>query len=93
MDAAPDARPRPEQTFFADPVLDRVLGMVMALSAEVWTLRETQRRMAIALERAGLPADAVPTPEEDAAIARDREAFTAALLENLLGRQVSKGAL
>jgi Flp pilus assembly protein TadG len=88
-----DPRPRLEQTFFADPVLDRVLGMVMALSAEVWTLREMQRRMALALERAGLAADAEPTPEEAAAIARDCEAFTAALLENLLGRQVSKGAL
>lgn len=93
MDGTTDPRPRPEQTFFADPVLDRVLGMVMALSAEVWTLRETQRRMALALERAGLAADAEPTSEEAAAIARDREAFTAALLENLLGRQFSKGAL
>lgn len=93
MDGPTDGRPRPEQTFFADPVLDRVLGMVMALSAEVWVLRERQRRMAIALERAGLASDATPSPEEEAAIARDRDAFTAGLLENLLGRQVSKGAL
>lgn len=92
MDGQTDGRPRPEQTFFADPVLDRVLAMVMTLSAEVWVLRERQRRMAIALERAGLASDAAPTPEEDAALARDRDAFTAALLENLVGRQVSRGA-
>jgi Flp pilus assembly protein TadG len=92
MDGSRDSRPRPEQSFFAGPVLDRVLGMVMALSAEVWVLRETQRRMALALERAGLAADAEPTPEEAAAIARDRDAFAAALLENLLGRQASRGA-
>ncbi|MCX7685411.1 MAG: hypothetical protein N2Z67_09100 [Acetobacteraceae bacterium] len=93
MDGPADPRPRLEQTFFADPVLDRVLGMVMALSAEVWVLRERQRRMAIALERAGLASDATPSAEEEAALARERDAFTAALLENLLGRQVSKGAL
>lgn len=93
MDGDGDGRPRPEQVFFADPVLDRVLGMVLALSAEVWVLRERLQRLSLALERAGLPADAAPTAEEAAAIARDREAFAAALLENLLGRQASRGPL
>lgn len=98
MASEPEAdRPRPEQTFFQDPVLDRVLGMAMALSAEVYVLRDRVRRLEWALEKAGvLPADAVrdlePTAEQREAAARDRDAFAAAMMENLLGRQASRGA-
>ena len=31
---------RPEQTFFADPALDRAVGMIMALATEVWVMRD-----------------------------------------------------
>lgn len=97
MAGTEDDRARPEQAFFQDPVLDRVLGMVFALSAEVHVLRDRVQRLEWALDRAGaLPADALrafePTPEQAAAAARDRQALAAALMENLLGRQASKGA-
>lgn len=93
-----DTAGRSEQTFFQDPVLDRVLGMVMALSAEVAVLRDRQQRLEWALEGAGvMPAEALrefaPSAEQAAAQAKEREAIAAALLENLLGRQKSKGAL
>ncbi|MGE0800098.1 MAG: hypothetical protein AB7G13_28985 [Lautropia sp.] len=93
-----DTTTRPEQTFFRDPVLDRVLAMLTAVSAEVWVLRERQQRLEWALENAGITSERAlrsfePTAEQNAALARDRDAFTAGLFENLLGRQMSKGAV
>jgi len=89
--------PLPEQTFFADPAIDRVLGVAMTLAAEVWVLRDRVRALEALLVAGGqlVPGalDAyAPSADEAEAIAKDREAFTAALMENLLGRQVSKGA-
>jgi hypothetical protein len=89
--------PLPEQTFFADPAIDRVLGVAMTLAAEVWVLRDRLRALETLLAASGQLApcalDAyVPSTEEAEAIAKDRDAFVAALMENLLGRQVSKGA-
>jgi hypothetical protein len=89
-------RPRPEQTYFADPALDRVFGVVMALATEVYVLRdrlaaiEAQLAARGSLDRAELEAE--PTPEEQAARAADRDAFVAHLMQHLLGEQVSKGA-
>lgn len=37
---AEDGLARPEQTFFPDPGLDRVSGVVMALATEVQVLRD-----------------------------------------------------
>ena len=37
--------PRPEQRFFEDPALDRIMGMTMALAAEVFVLRSQLRRL------------------------------------------------
>ena len=39
--------PLPEQTFFADPVVDRVLGVAMTLATEVWVLRDRVRALQI----------------------------------------------
>jgi hypothetical protein len=89
--------PRPEQTFFADPALDRAFGVVMALATEVYVLRdrvaalEAQLAARGAIDRAQL--DAAPTPEEQAARAADRDEFVAHLMHHLLGAQVSKGPL
>jgi hypothetical protein len=87
---------RPEQTFFEDPSIDRLMGWVFALSAEVYVLRDRLRRFEQAMEAQGtLKPGAVEafqrTPEQEAEALRDRDAFTAALMENLLGRQKSKG--
>jgi hypothetical protein len=90
-------QPLPEQTFFADPVVDRVLGVAMTLATEVWVLRDRVRALESILVASGqLQSGALdgyaPRPEEAEAIARDRDAFVASLMTNLLGREVSKSA-
>jgi hypothetical protein len=88
---------RPEQTFFDDPAIDRAVGMIMALASEVYVLRDRQRCLEKTLEAKGqLDIAALdgyePDADEAEAIAADREAFVAGLMEHVLGRQVSKGA-
>lgn len=87
---------RPEQTFFADPALDRAFGVVMALATEVYVLRDRLAALEGQLARRGAidpqALDAEPSPGETAARAADRERFVAHLLQNLTGEQVSKGA-
>lgn len=89
--------PLPEQTFFNDPAIDRVLGVAMTLAAEVWVLRDRVRAMEALLTtggalRAGALDAYAPAPAEAETIAQDREAFVAQLMQNLLGQQASKGA-
>ena len=87
---------RPEQTFFDDPAIDRAFGVVMALATEVYILRDRVRALEALLGERGViepgALDAEPDPETLARTAADREAFVAHLMENLLGRQASKGA-
>jgi hypothetical protein len=89
-------QPRPEQTFFADPALDRAFGVVMALATEVYVLRDRIAALEAQLAARGLldrtALEAEPSPEELAARAADRDAFVAHLMQHLLGHQVSKGA-
>lgn len=44
---------RPEQIFFPDPAIDRVLGVVMALATEVYVLRDRTRALEAQLAGAG----------------------------------------
>lgn len=80
-----------EQTFFDDPVLDRLMGMTVALAAEVYALRSR----VIDLERiVGASASTALTPEDtgDATRAReDADHFVARLFQPLCGEQQSKG--
>lgn len=99
MTGTADARgeaSRAEQNFFADPALDRVFGVVMALATEVWVLKDRQAALERALLARGLvPAEllgAEPDEAERRAMAAEREAFVAHLMDNMLGRQVSVGA-
>jgi hypothetical protein len=90
--------PRPEQTFFDDPALDRAAGMIMTLAAEVWVLRDRLRAMERLLEQAGtLPPGALdtylPDKAEAEALAADRQDFVKHLMDNVLAQQKSKGAL
>lgn len=93
----PEGRARPEQTWFADPAIDRTLGVVMALATEVYVLRdrmhalESQLAQRGALDIAQLSAE--PSAEEAAARAADRDAFVAHLMDNLMGVQAAKGPL
>ena len=74
---------RPEQTFFTDPALDRLLGVTMALAAEVYVMRN---RLQV-LERNAAGHAELELPQEDAAD------FVARLLAPLLGEQQAKGPL
>ena len=92
-----DAAARPEQTFFPDPAVDRVLGVVMALATEVYVLRDRNRALEVQLATRGLidgaALDAEPDAAALAAARADRDAFVQHLMQPLLGQQVSKGAL
>ncbi len=93
-----DARPRPEQVFFEDPAVDRLMGVVMALAGEVYVLRDRLRCLEAALAAQGTLAEGVldrfeSTPEQARADAADRDAFVAHLMDNLLGRQAARGPL
>ena len=83
----------PEQTFFADPALDRAFGVVMALAQEVWVLRDRVAAMEAQLAERGV-LDVARLDEEPRGDPRaaEREAFVAHLMQNLLGEQQSKGS-
>ncbi len=82
----------PEQTFFSDPALDRVFGVVMALASEVHVARARLAAIEAKLVEQNidlnLSKDAALTQE----INESREEFINFLLEPLLGRQKSKSA-
>ncbi|MBT3703152.1 MAG: hypothetical protein HOE62_19195 [Alphaproteobacteria bacterium] len=86
----------PEQTFFDEPAVDRVLGVVMALATEVYVLRDRLRTVERQLEKGGQLdrglLDAEPSLDDLALDAADRETYVAGLMQNLQGLQVSKGA-
>jgi hypothetical protein len=87
--------PRAEQTFFEDEALDRAFGVVMALATEVYVLRDRVQALERLLTESGViddrALDGEPRPAERAERAADRDAFVTHLMDNLLGRQVSKG--
>ena len=93
-DSAPNA-PRPEQVFFNDPALDRMMGVVWALATEVYVLRDRLQLLEQALEGTGAISraalDTEASPQELMDKAADRDAFVAHLMDNLMGIQAAKG--
>jgi hypothetical protein len=87
--------PRPEQTFFPDPALDRALGVIMALATEVYVMRDRQFALERQLAASGVLdlalLNAEPTTADAAAMTADRDAFVAHLLSSVVGLQASKG--
>ena len=86
----------PEQTFFQDPATDRVLAMLMALSAEVWILNDRLKTIEALLDKQGVISrddleNYVPDAESSESIAAERQAFVRNLMEPLLGREVTRG--
>ena len=91
----PVVGPQAEQTFFADPAIDRLVGMVFALAAEVHVLRDRMRLLEDALAQRGIvdPAAldaAIPDGALEGRIAGDRAALVRHVLEGLPGRLASK---
>ena len=90
------ARDRPEeQTFFDDPAVDALLGVVMALAMEHYVLRDRLRAMEEQLVRAGqVDRSALAAPPPTSARAgeqRDAAAFVEDLLRPILGIQQASG--
>tara|TARA_R110002110_G_scaffold10333_3_gene50705 strand:+ start:2642 stop:2941 length:300 start_codon:yes stop_codon:yes gene_type:complete len=89
--------PRPEQTFFDDPAIDRLMGVVMSLATEVYVLRDRLGALEVELDDKGVVSrealGAEPSDAQRAQSVADRDAFVEHLLSNLLGQQQSKGAL
>ena len=75
----------PDLTFFPDPNVDRVLGVVMELAAEVYVLRDRLTTVERVLERGGSLDRAElesyqPTPDERAQRLAERNALIARIL-------------
>ena len=91
----PVVGPQAEQMFFADPAIDRLVGMVFALTAEVHVLRDRMKLLEDALAQRGLLDPSVldtmiPDGALEARIAADRTALVRHILEALPGRLASK---
>jgi hypothetical protein len=86
---------RPEQRFFADPALDRLLGTVFALAQEHYVLLDRVRALEQTLAQSGnidpKSLGLARDPADDAAAAAQAERFATALLRPLLGLQDSRG--
>ncbi|HVY79525.1 MAG TPA: hypothetical protein VG994_00975 [Steroidobacteraceae bacterium] len=87
---------RPEQVFFDDPAIDRLMGIVMTLASEHYVLRDRVRALEEQLTSAGLVNAAAfataPSPEQEAQYRAEADDFARTLLEPLLGQQQSLGA-
>jgi hypothetical protein len=98
LEAHPTGAPLlPEQTFFSDPAIDRLLAMVMMLAAEVHVARDRMRSLEVQLEKAGVLAAGTldgyrPDETELERLKLDREAFVAELMHCALGVEASLGA-
>ena len=67
-------------TFFPDPNVDRLLGVVMELASELYVLRDRMRTLEQVLEQKGVLTaddlrDFAPSTEERAARLADRDAL------------------
>ena len=91
----PVVGPQAEQTFFADPAIDRLVGMVFALTAEVHVMRDRLALLEDALRQRGVVDtsaldNAIPEGALEERIAAARAALVQNVLEGLPGRLASK---
>jgi ABC-type uncharacterized transport system YnjBCD ATPase subunit len=91
----PVVGPQAEQTFFADPAIDRLVGMVFSLTAEVHVMRDRMKLLEDALAQSGVVDIAaldtkIPDGALEARIAAERTALVRHVLEALPGRLASK---
>jgi len=95
MNASNAEARRPEQVFFDDPAIDRLLAMFMTLATDHYVLRDRVRALETQLEREGhLDGDTLrraPSDAEHAAGAKDAADFVRELLQPLLAEQQAAG--
>lgn len=84
---------RPEQQFFDDPAVDRLMGVVMALATEVFVLQSRLRSLEDRLGDSGLvDVDELRRKGEDRTQqAEEARAYSDHLLRPLLGVQEALG--
>ncbi len=87
----------PEQTFFADPSLDRAMAMIMTLAAELYVVKDRLHALEVLLRQRGALEDGAldryePDAAERARIEAERRAYVGALMQCVLGEQASRGA-
>ena len=85
----------PEQVFFGDPAIDRLLAMVMTLASELWVHKDRLAALEGLLAEKGIVApgslDGFQPSEGDAQrLAAERQAYVKSLLDNVLAREQSK---
>jgi hypothetical protein len=88
---------QPEQVFFKDPAIDRLLAMVMSLAAELHVTKDRLATLEMTLEKSGTLASGaldgfVPNAEQADRLKAERESFAHVLMQCTLGREVSLGA-
>lgn len=86
-----------EQTFFADPALDRAVAMLMTLAADLAVVKDRLRALEVLLAQRGIVDDAaldgyVPDAAERARLEAERRADVRELLRNVLGMPASLNA-
>jgi hypothetical protein len=89
------AGPNAEQTFFSDPAVDRLLGIVFSLAGELHVMRDRVARLEAALAERGIVDSAeldvaIPDGALEARLAADRTALVRHLFEGVSGRLASK---
>ncbi len=93
--SAKQQRPE-EQVFFADPAIDALMGVVMALATEHYVLRDRVRALEEQLARSGhvdsAALGAAPSASARAGQQQDAAAFVRDLLDPILGLQAASGA-
>jgi hypothetical protein len=84
---------RPEQQFFDDPAIDRLMGTVMALATEVFVLQSRLRTLENQLGESGVVEidDLRVKGEDQAKQAAEAKAYSEHLLRPLLGIQDALG--
>lgn len=92
----PEGRGDPEPTYFSDPAIDRLMGVVMSLASEVWILNDRISAMEQVLADKGVVTQAdrrtwATDADAQAALDGERDAFVRKLMDPLLGVQVSRG--
>ena len=75
-----------EPTFFPDPAVDRVMGVVLAMATELYVTRDRLRELENLLVKSGHldRAQLDAAPADDAARRKDAEEFVRGLLAPLL---------
>ena len=85
-----------EQTFFDDPIQDRLLALSMALANELWVSRCRIKRLEDTLISKNLVSkndiEAVASELERSASSNDLEEYSATLMEALSGLAASRSA-